>query len=120
MELLQRYKLFLKLEKCEFEKTTVEYLRVVISHNLVEMDPVKVAGVANWLVPTSKKEVQSFLGFVNFYCCFVWDFSHHAHPLFNLTKNKVKWKWSEEEQSAFDSLKGAVTSAPILASPNNS
>ena len=71
MELLQKYKLFLKLEKCEFEKTTVEYLRVVISHNLVEMDPVKVAGVADWPVPTNKKEVQSFLGFINFYRRFV-------------------------------------------------
>ena len=47
MGLLQKYKLFLKLEKCEFEKTTVEYLGVVISHNSVEMDPVKVAGVAD-------------------------------------------------------------------------
>ena len=71
MELLQKYKLFLKLEKCEFEKMTVEYLGVVISHNSVEMDPVKVAGVANWPVLTNKKEVQSFLGFINFYCCFV-------------------------------------------------
>ena len=92
MGLLQKYKLFLKLEKCEFEKTTVEYLGVVISHNSVEMDPVKVAGVADWPVPTNKKEEQSFLGFINFYRRFVWDFSHHAHPLFDLTKNDAKWK----------------------------
>ena len=61
MELLQRYKLFLKLDKCEFEKTTVEYLGVIILHNSVEMDLVKVAGVADWPIPTNKKEVQSFL-----------------------------------------------------------
>jgi reverse transcriptase-like protein len=120
MELLQKHKLFLKPDKCEFEKTTVEYLGVVISHNSVEMDPVKVAGVTDWLTPTNKKEVQSFLGFINFYRWFIQDFSHHAHPLFDLTKNDVKWKWSEAEQSAFDLLKLVVSSAPILASPDNS
>ena len=120
MELLQKHKLFLKPDKCEFEKTTVEYLGVVISHNSVEMDLVKVAGVTDWPAPTNKKEVQSFLGFINFYRRFVQDFSHHARPLFDLTKNEVKWKWSEPEQSAFDSLKKVVSSAPILMSPDNS
>ena len=57
-------------------------------------------------------EVQSFLRFINF--------SHNAHPLFNLTKNDVKWSWSTDEQSAFDILKSLVTSAPILTSPDNS
>jgi transposase InsO family protein len=120
MEILAEHKLFLKAAKCEFEKTTVEYLGVIISHNSVEMDPVKIAGVADWPAPTNKKEVQSFLGFANFYRRFIQDFSHHARPLFDLTKKEVKWKWTEEEQSAFDSLKGAVTSAPILASPDSS
>jgi hypothetical protein len=53
------------------------------------MDPVKVVGVAEWPEPTSKQEVQSFLGFVNFYCRFVKDFAHHAQPLFNLTEVKM-------------------------------
>ena len=98
----------------------MEYLGVIISHNSVEMDLVKVVGVAEWPAPNNKKEVQSFLGFINFYRRFIWDFSHHARPLFNLTKNDVKWLWSEDEQSAFDILKGLVTSAPILTSPDNS
>ena len=120
MELLNKHKLFLKPDKCEFEKTKVEYLGVIVSHNSVEMHPVKVAGVTDWPAPTNRKEVQSFLGFTNFYRCFIQDFSHHAHPLFNLTKNDVKWRWTEEEQSAFNSLKASVTSAPILSSPDNS
>jgi hypothetical protein len=61
------HKLYLRPEKCEFEKTQIEYLGVIISHNKVEMDPVKVAGVADWPTPTNKKEVQSFVGFINFY-----------------------------------------------------
>ena len=112
--------LFLKPDKCEFEQTKVEYLRVIISYNSVEVDPVKVAGVAEWPAPNNKKEVQSFLGFINFYQRFIWDFSHHAHPLFNLTKNDVKWLWSKDEQSAFNTLKGLVTLALILTSPDNS
>jgi hypothetical protein len=54
-------------EKCEFEKTRIEYLGIIISHNKVEMDPVKIAGVADWPMPSNKKEVQSFIGFINFY-----------------------------------------------------
>ena len=118
--MLKENQLFLKPDKCEFEQTKVEYLGVIISHNSVEMDLVKVAGVAEWPAPNNKKEVQSFLGFINFYQRFIRDFSHHARPLLNLTKNDVKWLWSEDEQSAFDTLKGLVTLAPILTSPDNS
>ena len=92
---------------------------MIISHNYIKMDLAKVAGIAEWPVPSTKKEVQSFLGFTNFYWRFIQDFSHHARPLFNLTKNNVKWHWSAEEQSAFNTLKGLITSAPILASPDN-
>jgi transposase InsO family protein len=119
LKLLEENQLFLKPDKCEFERTRVEYLGVIISHNSVEMDPVKVAGVAEWPTPTCKKEVQSFLGFTNFYRRFIQDFSHHARPLFDLTKNDVKWHWSTDEQSAFDALKSLITSAPILTSPDN-
>ena len=51
LKLLDENQLFLKLDKCEFEQTKVEYLGVIISHNSVEMDLVKVAGVAEWPVP---------------------------------------------------------------------
>jgi hypothetical protein len=81
------------------------------------MDPVKVAGVAEWPEPTSKREVQSFLGFVNFYRRFVKDFSHHARPLFNLTRKEQKWRWDSPEASAFRKLKELVTSAPVLITP---
>jgi hypothetical protein len=78
MECLWKHKLYLWWDKCEFEKMCIEYLGVIISHNRVEMDPVKVADVAEWPKPTNKKEVQSFLGFANFYCRFIANFSHHA------------------------------------------
>jgi hypothetical protein len=86
VSLLHIHNLFLKLEKCEFEHMEIEYLGVIISHNSVSMDPVKVAGVSEWPIPSNKKEVQSFLGFTNFYQRFIQDSFHYAQPLFNLIK----------------------------------
>ena len=119
LDRLREHKLYLKPEKCEFEKTRIEYLGVIISHGQVEMDPVKIAGVAQWPEPRKRKELQSFLGFANFYRRFIRDFSRHARPLFNLTKKDVKWSWGAEEQKAFDGIKMAVTSAPILRFPDD-
>ena len=78
---MAKHKLYLKLDKCKFEQSTVEYLGVIISHNSVSMDLVKIAGVQEWPEPTNKKEVQSFLGFTNFYCWFIKDFSEHLTTL---------------------------------------
>src|SRR6266545_296544 len=119
MELLEKNKLYLRADKCEFEKTMIEYLGVIISHNSVVMDPVKIAGVKDWPVPTNKKEVQSFLEFTNFYRRFIQGFSEHAQPLFDLTQKDAKWSWGAAEQAAFDGLKESVTSALVLILPDS-
>jgi Predicted aspartyl protease len=66
LEILRRHKLYLKLEKCEFEKKETEYLGVIVSEGSVRMDPVKTQGVADWPEPRNKKDVQSFLDFAIF------------------------------------------------------
>src|SRR5258706_12068018 len=66
------------------------------------------------------KEVQSFLGFVNFYQKFIHNFSNVACPLYALTHKTQQWVWGSPEQKAFDALKKAVTSAPILTFPSQS
>jgi hypothetical protein len=114
MEQLHKHKLFLKPEKCEFERQRIEYLGVVISEGQVEMDPVKIAGIAEWPTPMTKKELQQFLGFTNFYRHFILDYSHIAQPLYVLT-GKTDFKWGEEQDSAFRSLKKCITSTPILS-----
>jgi hypothetical protein len=119
MERLREHKLYLRHEKCEFEKTRIEYLGVIISHNKVEMDPVKIAGVSEWPTPTNKKEVQSFVGFINFYRRFIPNFSQHARPLFDLTMKDVRFIWGSPQEDAFMMLKGLVTSAPVLALPDS-
>ena len=65
-------------------------------------------------MPTKIKEVESFLGFVNFYQRFIQNFSHITRPLNDLKKKK-KWKWEEEHQQAFDELKDKITSQPVLS-----
>jgi hypothetical protein len=113
------HKLYLRLEKCEFEKTKIEYLGVIISHNKVEMHPVKIAGVADWPMPSNKKEVQSFVGFINFYRHFIPGFSHHACALFDLTMKDVRFNWGLPQEDSFMKLKELVTSAPVLVLPND-
>ena len=120
LEILAKNKLYLKAEKCSFDQTKVEYLGLIISAGKVEMDPVKVEGVSAWPAPTNVKEVQSFLGFVNFYRRFIEDFSHIATPLHELTRKDTAWNWSKACQEAFDSLKIAITSSPILIFPDES
>src|SRR5258705_13302513 len=105
---LQEWRLFLKPEKCKFEQKEVEYLRLVISKDHVAMDPMKV------------KEVQSFLGFVNFYWKFICNFSDIARPIYALTHKTQQWVWGSPEQEAFDALKKAVTSTPVLTFPSQS
>src|SRR5258708_30418377 len=99
---LWEQRLFLKPEKCKFEQKEVEYLRLVISKDHVTMDLMKV------------KEVQSFLGFVNFYQKFIHNFPNIAHPLYTLTCKTQQWVWGSPEQEAFNALKKAITSTPVL------
>src|SRR5258708_3014456 len=84
------------------------------------MDPVKVQGVTDWPQPAKVKDVQSFIGFMDFYQRFICNFSEIAHPLHVLTWKSKDWSWGAAEQQAFDMLKSAITSAPTLAFPSKS
>src|SRR5258708_3204221 len=117
---LQEWRLFLKPEKCKFKQKEVKYLRLVISKDHVAMDLTKVCGVMEWLTSMKVKEVQSFLGFVNFYQKFICNFSNIAHPLYTLTCKTQQWVWGSPKQEASNALKKAITSAPILTFPSQS
>jgi hypothetical protein len=81
------------------------------------MDPAKLKGILDWPAPKTVKEVQSFIGFGNFYHCFVKGFSHLAHPLHDLLKKDKKFVWSEECQESFEQLKKPFTEEPVLMMP---
>ena len=78
------------------------------------MDPVKVEAVKNWPTPTSPRNLRGFLGFANFYRRFIEGFAKKARPLNDLTRKDTKWNWGTEQQNAFQSLKEAFISSPIL------
>src|SRR5258705_8230576 len=120
LQTLCSYKLFLQPEKCKFEHREVDYLRLVISKDHIVMDPIKVQGVTDWPQLMKVKDVQSFIGFVNFYRRFIRNFSEIACPLHALTRKLKNWSWGTAVQQAFDVLKNAVTSAPTLAFPSKS
>jgi hypothetical protein len=103
LDMLCKHKLYLHLDKCDFKVTCIEYLGLIISEGKVEMDPVKVEGVAKWPIPHSKKEVQQFIRFINFYHQFIQDFSHITCPLYDITGN-TPWWWEKLQQEAFEEL----------------
>uniref|UniRef100_A0A8C1MYK4 Gypsy retrotransposon integrase-like protein 1 n=1 Tax=Cyprinus carpio TaxID=7962 RepID=A0A8C1MYK4_CYPCA len=122
-QVLQRLlenQLFVKAEKCEFHVQSVSFLGHIISVGGIRMDPAKVRAVSEWPAPDSRKALQRFLGFANFYRRFIRNFGQVAAPLTALTSTKVNFCWSADAQAAFNELKRRFTSAPILVTPDPS
>jgi hypothetical protein len=116
LQILLDNNLSLKLEKCVFEVEEVEYLGVIIAHGTMRMDPVKIEAVTSWPTPRTKKDVQQFLGFVNFYRRFIRNFARLATPL-NRLCGSVPWIWTPTENDAFLALCKAASEGPILCLP---
>lgn len=111
---LQERDLPVKLSKCEFHKETVKFLGFQISENQIAPDPDKVKAIKEWPKPTNLKEVQSFVGTLNFYRRLVKGFSKVAAPLTNLTKKDTAFRMNQACEEAFEKLKELITSEPIL------
>ena len=119
LQILRENKLYLKPEKCEFEQSLIEFLGMIVEDGCVCMDPAKVQAIHAWPTPMKKKDLQSFLGFCNFYCRFIQNYSKIAQPLHDLTKKDIVWNWGIEQEQAFLQLKEAITSQPVLALPRD-
>jgi RNase H-like domain found in reverse transcriptase len=94
------------------EKT--EFLGYVITMEGIAMDPKKVESVLGWPTPGTVKEVQAFLGFANFYRRFIKGYSQIAAPISEITKKDKTFEWTNKAEEAFEMLKEAFTTAPIL------
>ncbi len=116
LEKLRQHQLSLKAEKCYFEQEEIEFLGLIISQNGMRMDPNKVKAIKDWPTPTSKRELQQFLGFVNFYRRFVKGFAKIAKNLTKLT-GKVEWIWTHLQQEAFNKLQNEIASERVLVIP---
>ena len=82
------------------------------------MDGPKVKAVTDWERPTSRRELQRFLGFANFYRRFIRNYGSVAAPLTTLTSSRVKFSWTTAAEAVFNNLKSRFTSAPILSQPD--
>lgn len=117
LQRLREFGLQADIAKCEFHVQEVKYLGLIVGTNGIRMDARKVSAVVDWLTPKHVKDIQSFLGFANFYRRFVRDFATKAtkaSPLTRLTKKDTPFMWNTECEKAFAELKHAFTSAPIL------
>jgi len=104
-------------EKCLWRLQEVEFLGYIIGRDGIKMSTEKVEAVLEWEQPRNITEVQSFLGYANFYRCFIRDYCKVARPLTELTKKEAgkNWEWNREAEAAFKELKKRFTTAPILA-----
>lgn len=111
---LRNNKLYASPDKCEFHKTLVEYLGFHISMDGLTMDHSKVQVIQDWPEPRKVKDVQSFLGFANFYRRFIHAYSEIVAPLNRLTRKDTIWDFNQKCRDAFETLKKVFTTAPIL------
>jgi hypothetical protein len=114
---LREHQLFLRKEKCCFATPRVEYLGHFITKEGVSTDPNKIQAVSSWPLPSSIKQLRGFLGLAGYYRRFVKDFGKIAKPLTDMLK-KDAFHWSTEATQAFNELKHALISAPVLALPD--
>ncbi|KAF8747707.1 hypothetical protein RHS01_11295 [Rhizoctonia solani] len=99
---LMKNQLFCKLSKCHFHVTTVDYLGIVISPTGFSMDQKKIKAVTSWPTPKTVKQVQAFLGFVNYLRRFIPNFSSVAASAQSYQKGNP-WSWGDLEEAAFQS-----------------
>ena len=111
---LRTNKLYAKHDKCEFHARQVEFLGFIVNPNGVSMDIDKVSAIVDWPTPKNLREVQSFLGFANFYRRFIDNYSKLATPLHALTRKETIFNWGETQQTAFTLIKNSIVKAPVL------
>ncbi|CAB0027848.1 unnamed protein product [Trichogramma brassicae] len=105
-------------KKCEFCCRQLTYLGFLLDDQGLRHDPERVASVLNYPPPRNFKELRRFLGCVSWYSRFIEMESNVKMPLLSLAKKNAPWTWGPDQEEAFQQLKSALVSAPVLARPN--
>ena len=116
---LQEANLKLKPSKCCLMQTEVSFLGHIISGEGISTDPEKIKLINEWPAPTNLRQLRGFLELAGYYRRFVQGYAKIAGPLNNLLKKNQHFDWTADCQSAFDDLKRALASPPVLALPND-
>ena len=118
LSILREHQLYLKPSKCVWGQTELAYLGHLVSKQGLKPDPRKVETVQEWPQPTTVTEVQQFLGLTNFFRKYIQGYASLSNPLSNLTRKTVPFQWTSDCTRAFQGLKRALTTAPVLALPD--
>lgn len=116
-EILRANQLLAKQSKCTFGVTKIEYLGHVISAEGVSTDPSKSAAIKDWPIPKTVKQLRGFLGLAGYYRRFIKDYGKISKPL-TILLQKDGFFWNADSETAFNTLKAALISAPVLALPD--
>jgi hypothetical protein len=116
-QLFREARLKLNPEKCQLLQKEVRYLGHIVSPEGITTDPEKLKAVREWPTPRNKHEIRSFLGLCTYYRRFISGFANITKPLTKLMEQKQSFQWTSEAEAAFQTLKGALCSAPVLAYP---
>ncbi|GJR79943.1 putative reverse transcriptase domain-containing protein [Tanacetum coccineum] len=121
LELLKKEELYAKFSKCDFWLSKVQFLGHVIDSEGIHVDPAKIESIKDWESPkTPNQKFANFLSLAGYYRRFIEGFSKISKPMTKLTQKSVKFNWGEKEETAFQTLKQKLCSAPILALPEGS
>ena len=118
LERFRQYKLKLKPKKCTLFGSEVVFLGRHVSKNGVSVTQDHVQSVLNWPKPSNSTEASKFLGFINYHREFIPGLAGIARPLYQLTKPKSAFEWTDECDVAFNRLKECITTTPVLSFPN--
>ena len=108
----------LKASKCHFCYPEIKFMGYLVSLSGIRMMPEKVKKVQEWLVPQDRTQLKGFLGLAGYYHRLIKDFAEITVPLNQMMSKKIDYKWASEHQQAFDALKEAMTTAPVLGKPD--
>ena len=117
LQRFQDFQLKLKPRKCALFQHRVEFLGRSIDRGGMQLKEENIKSVEDWPAPKNTKQVEQFLGLVNYHRIFLKDYAAVAAPLYGIT-GKNKFTWGTEQQQAFEEIKRLLTSAPVLALPN--
>ncbi|EED18391.1 retrotransposon polyprotein, putative [Talaromyces stipitatus ATCC 10500] len=115
LEQLKTAKLQVKLKKCEFHVQETDFLGHRITQEGIQIEKEKVQAIKDWPQPRNLKELQSFIGLINYYRRYIENYAKIMTPMFKLLKKEIPYEWNEEQQKAFEEAKKRLTKAPILA-----
>ena len=117
-ERFRKYNLKLKPKKCSLFNTETLFLGKIVSRDGVSVNPENIEKVKNWPVPGSVKDVEKFLGFLNYHREHIPGYAELTSTLYELTGSKAVFQWNDERQTVFENLKQKLISSPILSYPN--